>query len=481
MMTLGLLPRAGAFVSDVLRQEEQRLMEQRAIFSEVHQVLDEMVYDVETCEYECEIVRLRRELQETQTALAESQQRESELIHERQQAYAFAEKVEQDGRDILTKLTESLGVVMAELAKKDRIELELAQAKEQLQLSAQLSKELASAQREIRELHQRSSIQSLLKTTSTSNKPPPVRIPSPSRKPATTRMPSPPSNQDEVNSDRFADCPDKLLLNVFAYLDANSVFALSLTSRTLMNRVHVIFGVPSTQVTTAIKDRPAKPPSPSPQRPPLKARSQSAMVSSNDKAQQLAKAEMIVKSLKKDEIKLFHDMSTRVRSLEGHLSQTQAEKEDLAARLHSAESVRDFLMEKLQELEDRLAVMMEAMTKKDEQATMDREIIGFLDAKSQEYELALAKTSKQSTDVRQELDRMKEEHSMKMAIIQDMVSLLTDEKKDLEVQLRSQRKVLVREVKTLRAQNEHLVDERDHYFQQLKQLRHALQHLDELT
>lgn len=30
----------------------------------------------------------------------------------------------------------------------------------------------------------------------------------------------------------------------------------------------------------------------------------------------MAKVEMIVKSLKKDEMKLFHDMSTRVKSLE---------------------------------------------------------------------------------------------------------------------------------------------------------------------
>lgn len=61
-----------------------------------------------------------------------------------------------------------------------------------------------------------------------------------------------------------------------------------------------------------------------------------------------------------------------------------------------------------------------------------------------------------------------------------MVDLLAEEKKDLEVQLRSQRKVLVREVKGLRAQNEQLVGEKEQYFAQLKQLKHALHHLDEL-
>ena len=65
-------------------------------------------------------------------------------------------------------------------------------------------------------------------------------------------------------------------------------------------------------------------------------------------------------------------------------------------------------------------------------------------------------------------------------IINDMVELLTEEKKELEAQVRSQRKILVREVKVLRAQNEHLATEKDHYLTQLKQLKHALHHLDDL-
>lgn len=44
-----------------------------------------MVYDVETCEHECEVTRLKRELAQANSALSEYQQRESELIQERQQ------------------------------------------------------------------------------------------------------------------------------------------------------------------------------------------------------------------------------------------------------------------------------------------------------------------------------------------------------------------------------------------------------------
>uniref|UniRef100_K3WDC0 Uncharacterized protein n=1 Tax=Globisporangium ultimum (strain ATCC 200006 / CBS 805.95 / DAOM BR144) TaxID=431595 RepID=K3WDC0_GLOUD len=276
-------------------------------------------------------------------------------------------------------------------------------------------------------------------------------------------------------------------MNIFAFLDANSVFAVSLMNHSLLARVHVMFGMETTvgnnEGGKQRKPSPVKQsqPSPKPRIQQIKGRSQSFMNPSEKEKAQLSKVEMIVKSLKKDEIKLFHEMSTRVKTLETHLGQVQAEKEDIAARLHGAENVRDFLMDKLKDLEDRLSSIMETSSKKDEQAVLDREIIGFLDAKTQEYETTLKKCAKQNEEYRTELTRLHEEHSAKMTIIQDMVELLTHEKQDLELQLRSQRKVLVREVKVLRAHNQQLVTEKEQYFTQLKQLKHALHHLDELT
>lgn len=113
-------------------------------------------------------------------------------------------------------------------------------------------------------------------------------------------------------------------------------------------------------------------------------------------------------------------------------------------------------MEKLKDLEDTLATTMELNSKKDEQATLDREIIGFLDAKTQEYEISLKKCVKECAAYRSERDRLHQEHAAKMTvsstlsdcgvafvylflyvqIIEDMIGLLTDEKRDLETQLR---------------------------------------------
>lgn len=114
-------------------------------------------------------------------------------------------------------------------------------------------------------------------------------------------------------------------------------------------------------------------------------------------------------------------------ALKGHLAQVQAEKEDIAARLYGAENVRDFLMEKLKELEDNLTATMDASTKKDEQAAMDREIMGFLDAKNQEYELTLTEYAHQNAALRTELEKMREDQTNKMRvrIVRDLMTVCT--------------------------------------------------------
>ncbi|KAH7460707.1 uncharacterized protein KRP23_14413 [Phytophthora ramorum] len=479
-----MLQRTSGLVRRTIEQEETQCAYNRHVLTEVQNVLDEMVYDVEVCEHESEVVQLKQQLQAAECSLAEYQERESDLLQERQQAYEYAIKVEQEGRTIMSKLNEHLSVVVMELAKKEVVEEELEQAKEQLKLSGQLSKELASAQREIRELRRANDIQYILRK----NNSVPTKLASESRIPlrgnhVPVRAMSVPTGLPGLmvgGENVFSQLPDKIMLKLFSFLDEDSMIAISVTDRVLVRRVNVMFGVtvPTNLANAnphpAVKQRPAS----SPTRKQSKTRSLS-FIGSSEK-DKLSKVDAIVKSLKPDQIKLFHDMSTRVKTLEAHLAQVQTEKEDVAARLFSAENVRDFLMEKLKDLEDTLANSMTMTAKKDEQAGLDREIIGFLDAKTQEYETALKEYAHQNNGLRVEIAQLQEDHTSKTTIIQDMVELLTDEKKELEAQVRSQRKILVREVKVLRAQNQQLVAEKDHYFTQLKQLKHALQHLDEL-
>lgn len=112
--------------------------------------------------------------------------------------------------------------------------------------------------------------------------------------------------------------------------------------------------------------------------------------------------------------------------VQAHLTQVQAEKEDIAARLYGAENVRDFLMEKLKELEDTLSSTMDNSMRKDEQAAMDREIIGFLDAKTQEYELALSDFAQQNATLRTDMERLRDEHGSKIRVRVEELAVLCD-------------------------------------------------------
>lgn len=98
------------------------------------------------------------------------------------------------------------------------------------------------------------------------------------------------------------------------------------------------------------------------------------------------------------------------------MGQVQAEKEDVAARLHGAENVRDFLMDKLRDLEDALTDALDTSSKKDAQAALDREIIGFLDAKTREYERALERLTTENDAFRRDLARVHDDHAAKLSV-----------------------------------------------------------------
>ncbi|CAH0514635.1 unnamed protein product [Peronospora belbahrii] len=475
-----IMQRTSGIVRRLMEQEEVQCAFNRHVIIEVQSVLNEMVYDVESCAHECELVKLKRKLDIKESSLVEYQERESKLLQERQQAYEYATKVEHEGRTIMCKLNGHLGVVVAELAKKEVMESELQQAKEQLKLASHLSKELANAQREIRELRRENDIQHILTRKNLA----PSKFVSESRIPlrGSHGIVRATSGSEELSAAKrqgeniFSPLPDKVMLKLFSFLDEEGMVAISVIDRTLVQRVNFVFGITTpSNVANSAPRAPVRQPSPL-RRKLSKTRS---FIGSTEK-DKLSKVDAIVKSLKPDQVKLFHDMSTRVKTLEVHLTQVQTEKEDIAARLYSTESVRDFLMEKLKGLEDKLADLMAITAKKDEQTALDREIIGFLDAKTQEYETTLKEYAQQNNALRMNIAQFQEEQGSKTTIIQDMVELLTEEKQELEAQVRSQRKVLVREVKVLRAQNQQLTAERDQYFTQLQQLKHALQHLDEL-
>ncbi|CAI5712718.1 unnamed protein product [Hyaloperonospora brassicae] len=473
-----MLQRTSCLARGIIDREEAQCALTRRVYAEVQSILDEIVYDVESCEHECELEKLRRQLAVAENSLMGYLEREKNLILERQQACEHLVKVEQEGRKIWTKVNQHMSMAITELATKEVIENELQQAKEQLRLAGQLSKELTDAQREIRELRRSDDVQtSFQRNILARNSSIPQRVDHAPAEARSTSQGLPDVVKQSQNT--FSQIPDNVMRKLFSFLDEESMVRISLADKVLVRRVNYLFRV--TTPSSLAKSAPCTPAKQSIPRPQKRVATRSLSFVNSSEKDKLSKVDAIVKSLKPDQIKLFHDMSMKVKTLEAHLSQVQTEKEDVAARLYNAESVRDFLMKKLTNTEDMLDDIRTACAKKDEQVAMDHEIIGFLDAKTQECESALKQYAHQNSRLRMEIEQLRESHRSNTTIVQDMVKLLTEEKKELEAQVRSQRKILVREVKVLRAQNRQLGTEKDHYFTQLKQLKHALRHLDELS
>ncbi|CAK4717154.1 unnamed protein product [Aphanomyces euteiches] len=234
----------------------------------------------------------------------------------------------------------------------------------------------------------------------------------------------------------------------------------------------IIFAFVGARDVLAIKTKPS-PASAAPKTQPLKLKPAPVL----DKAQ-LAKADEMMKSFNAKEMKLFHDLVVRLKGLEANMVSLQAEKEDLAARLQGAENVRDFLMDKLTDVEDALTFSLGEKAKVEAQSSLDREVMAYLDSKAQDLEAVAQSYAVQNEELKVELDRLQREHDAKSQVIEDMIRHLTAEKNDIELQSKAQKKVLVKEVRTLRAENARLAMECNGYRAQLKQLKSSLMSLE---
>ncbi|OQR85752.1 hypothetical protein ACHHYP_11458 [Achlya hypogyna] len=394
----------------------------------VQSVLEEMVTDIEVWDHENERTRLAQELHRCKALLAQAAIHERVAWDEKQKMVQQMHAFRLQGKELATKLLQQVEHVALDAAKHEVVEKELEEAKEKLASMGSLTRELARAQREIRDLHRKQGIHNLLHAT-----------------PSHQRVSGPRSTADVL-----VGFPDKVLMGVFAFLAAHDVLRLSMTCHSWKMRISILFGVQSPPATPKVVHAPALLP-----RKPM---------SVFDKSQ-LAKADEILNSLSNREVKFFRDLMLRMKQLEASLSQAEAEKEDVAARLHGAENVRDFLMDKLKDLEEALAAGMEQTARRSRRGAFERLFMAYLDAKTQELEDALAESSAQNEELKAELDRVHRQHQAKTRVLDDMLR-------------HGHKKVLVKEVRTLRAENARLQTETRGYRLQLQQLKQSLLQLD---
>jgi len=264
---------------------------------------------------------------------------------------------------------------------------------------------------------------------------------------------------------------DPLLLAVFSFLETKDVIWAAQTCRYVFKRVDTLFGIESQIVRPEWGQEPIYPTVPSTAQAPTSSGSQSAGGSVG-----LTKtmAEALSAKLSAPELKTIIAMSEQQRKSNAHIEQLTAENEDLKARLDSTESVRDFLIGKLKDAELAIKTAMSEKAVLKKQSATDHEVIFFLDNHTQELESSRDQLKRKCEQLEASLDLVQNSNSHKERQLTMEVRELTDKCEMNDANYKSQKKILVKEVKTLRTQLEALKDERDMYQKQLQVMRDAL-------
>ena len=156
------------------------------------------------------------------------------------------------------------------------------------------------------------------------------------------------------------------------------------------------------------------------------------------------------------------------------IEEIEIEKDDVQARLLNAETVRDFLVSKLKSAEMALKASLKECAQYRRQAAADGEVISFLDLKSQDLQGNV-----------QELDFKRQQLQAGLNLAQgtnahaerSLRSELTETRNRLEegeTSFKNQKKLLVKEVKSLRTTVERVSDEKRLLSAQLSQVRDVL-------
>ncbi|KAK7248973.1 hypothetical protein SO694_00043171 [Aureococcus anophagefferens] len=232
---------------------------------------------------------------------------------------------------------------------------------------------------------------------------------------------------------------DKLVLKVFSFLTAWGVLASAQADRAFFARVDKLFGMGSA-VAGRLKaggNKRANGRSP----PPGAAGSLSAET-----------AAAIASKLNAGEIKGIIALDQRAKRLDGECAMLKAEKEDLKAALEGAEGVKDFLGAKLRDAEETLKAAFEADETQRSQRRSDQEVINFLDARVRDLEAEAAGLRARRDSVEADLSRDRDAAVKQLAHVVASRDADLDERDRGDKANREQKRLLVKEVKALRAQ-----------------------------
>lgn len=187
-----------------------------------------------------------------------------------------------------------------------------------------------------------------------------------------------------------------------------------------------------------------------------------------------AVAQSMASKLSDQELAAIISMTDKVSKMERQVVSLEDEKEELASKLEGTEAVKQFLIGKLRDVELKLNKSKDDEVKVTQQIASDQEVIAFLDSRVQELERSSENLTQDRDAARKELESIQVTSSKKITMLNDILKYEREKLKDEETEWKATKKVLVKEVKSCRAQIVALQAERDGYKEQNEMLKRAI-------
>ena len=185
-------------------------------------------------------------------------------------------------------------------------------------------------------------------------------------------------------------------------------------------------------------------------------------------------AEELTGKLTNKEMNVIISMAEQIRKQTNDLTTMQSSIDDLEISNKDAESVKDFLVDKLRSAEEALKSSLQTQTALRKQTTSDREVMAYMDA----HGLALEEENKQLRQrcerLEASLDLQRESHSHVERHLKSDISDYRERLDHAESTFKAQKKLLVREVKSLRGSLSSTSAELLKYRSQMEAMRDAV-------
>jgi len=185
-------------------------------------------------------------------------------------------------------------------------------------------------------------------------------------------------------------------------------------------------------------------------------------------------AQSMASKLSDAELAAIITMTDKLSKLEKEGHQLRNERELLAAKLDGTEGVKRFLIGKVRDVETKLQRSREDEVKVTQQIASDQEVIAFLDSRVQELEQQTEVLTMDKTGTQAGFDDLKVSTSKKITMLSDMLKYEREKVREDESDWKATKKVLVKEVKSCRAQILALQAERDGLQEQNDMLKRAI-------